>query len=75
MKGKNGNSIFLPAAGSYTGSYYDSQSGFGDYWTSSLNALNTSPATALYVSFSINSFHIGIISRSYGYTIRPVWEE
>ncbi len=75
VKAKNGNSIFLPAAGSYTGSYYDSQSGFGDYWTSSLNALNTSPATALYVSFSINSFHIGSISRSYGYTIRPVWEE
>ena len=73
VKAKNGNSIFLPAAGCYTGSYYDDKSSFGNYWTSSRNS--SSPEYALYASFSSGFFHIGSISRASGYSVRPVWEE
>ena len=67
---KNGNSIFLPAAGYRNGSSLYGAGGYGNYWSSSLDTV--SPGNAWYVHF-----HSGNVGRSYdyryyGFTVRPV---
>ena len=76
---KNGNSIFLPAAGYwFETNLYDVGSGgygwlYGRYWSSSLNADN--PLNAWYVYFdSVGVNRDGQIGRYYGRPIRPVSE-
>ena len=65
---KNGNSIFLPAAGHYSqGSYYSE--GQCSYWSSSLNI--SAPHNAYVVSESTNALSYGV-DRAYGLSIRPV---
>ena len=59
----NGNSIFLPAAGS------GANIRVGYYWSSSISSL-PGDASCLYISYS--SFECDGGSRSYGYSIRPV---
>ncbi|MBO5263024.1 MAG: hypothetical protein J6B18_02065, partial [Bacteroidaceae bacterium] len=69
VTGPNGNSIFLPAAGSRYGTEVDSQGSNGYYWSSSLH------------SYSYNAYLLCFLGRIYdwygdfrydGHTIRPV---
>ena len=64
---KNGNSIFLPAAGYYSGTYYSE--GQCLYWSSSLNI--SAPGNAYVVSESTNALSYGT-DRVYGLSVRPV---
>lgn len=66
----NGNSIFVPAAGScIDGSVYSvGSSGF--LWSSSLYERN--PRNGWYLSFSSSNVNVGIDSRSYGRSVRAV---
>ena len=70
--GKNGNFIFLPAAGCM---YYSSLGGAGSdvcYWSSSLNTVNN-PYGACYVDFNSSSGGIWIDGARYlGLSVRPV---
>ena len=73
VTGKNGNSIFLPAAGYRTGTqfmnvgthgYYWSSSVYPDYWFSVFDLQFDSSAAPTYKYHSL--------SREYGLTVRPV---
>ena len=67
---KNGNSIFLPAAGYRNdGSLYDAGS-YGDYWSSSLRAGNSSGAYD--VGFNSSYVYGDYSGRYYGQSVRPV---
>ena len=66
----NGNSIFLPAAGSRDGtSVYDAGS-IGFYWSSSLGS--GYPAVAYYLGFASDGVYWSIAARYTGYTVRAV---
>ena len=69
----NGNSIFLPAAGSRDfANLYDAGS-YGDYWSSSLNAVNPDHAWDLYFnSEKVSRFCYD--RRCFGFSVRPVTE-
>ena len=70
VKGPNGNSIFLPAAGSrYYGGLYRAGSN-GYYWSSSLNTSYSSNAYYLY--FGSSNVHWDGNNRYYGQSVRPV---
>lgn len=71
VTGQNGNSIFLPAAGSrYVSSLYDAGS-YGYYWSSSLYTYSSNDA--FYLSFlSSNAGSTSSSSRYYGRSVRPV---
>lgn len=72
VTGKNGNSIFLPAADfRYGGSLYDSGD-YGHYWSSSLNT--DYPAGAWIASFDSGNVGRYFNSRYYGLSVRPVCE-
>ena len=69
---KNGNSIFLPAAGRRD---YDGLIGAGNvghYWSSSLDADRSCNAYKLYFSSSIVDWRVN--NRYSGYSVRPVCE-
>ncbi len=72
VKGKNGNSIFLPAAGSRNDSSPDDAGSSGYYWSSSLD--DFCPSDAYYLNFSSDDYDW----YRYGYTrysgrsVRPV---
>lgn len=79
VKGPNGKSIFLPAAGWKTGANGNLQQDgrYGSYWTSSLNLRNTD--YGLNLQFSANLDHSDPNAnpmpgtyREFGLTIRPV---
>ena len=70
VNGYAGNSIFLPAAGTRTGTSLNNAGSSGYYWSSSLYTSRS----AYYVGF-----HSGFVGRSnyyryYGYSVRPVSE-
>ncbi len=70
VKGPNGNSIFLPAAG---GRGYGGSGGAGDrglYWSSSLNT--GSPDFAWYVNFDSANVDRYCYYRYFGRSVRPV---
>jgi hypothetical protein len=69
----NGNSIFLPAAGSRNGSGLSNAGSYGRYWSSSLAASDSGYAYDL----SFRSGYVGRIDygRSSGHTVRPVLRE
>ncbi len=68
--GRNGNSIFLPAAGyMYEGTLFYAGSG-GYYWSSSLDSV--SPGNAYGVRFYSGIVGWDYNGRSYGFTVRPV---
>lgn len=72
VTGPNGNSIFLPASGFWDDTGLVSVGGNGAYWSSSL--YTDYPFNAFAIPF--NSFAVyGSIgqTRSYGYSIRPVY--
>ena len=67
---KNGNSIFLPAAGYRSGSSLDYAGSSGNYWSSSLNTSYAS--SAYYLGFGSSRIDWYYRSRYYGYSVRPV---
>lgn len=69
---KNGNSIFLPAAGYRVGTSLYYAGSRGDYWSSSLNTGN--PYYAWGVSFYSEGVNRRYYIRYYGPSVRPVSE-
>ena len=67
----NGNSIFLPFAGSRTNSSLSGVDEIGEYWSSSLNADYSFSADYLFFKFGYVS-KSGDLSRSGGKSVRPV---
>ncbi len=69
--GKNGNSIFLPAAGSRDSGNSISDEGLvGNYWSSSLNP--DYPSSALHLFFTSSYRDSGGQGRDFGHSVRPV---
>lgn len=70
LTGSNGNSLFLPAAGSRQGSELNDAGEFGIYWSSTLRTV--CPCDALYFIFS--SAHQGLSTnvRFIGFPVRAV---
>ena len=70
----NGNSIYLPAAGSRYESLLDPAGSYGYYWSSSLYMVSL-PAEAHHLYFDyVNQCFVSSHERDYGLTIRPVKE-
>lgn len=74
VKGPNGNSIFLPAAGLRDGSSLSDEGEGGRYWSSSLNASQPEPAFAWGLYFHSSSVNVYSTHRYYGRCVRPVCE-
>ena len=66
----NGNSIFLPAAGSRYGADLSYAGSYGYYWSSSLN--ENFPPNTWYVYFYPDTVYRGSSTRSTGRSVRPV---
>ena len=72
VKGKNGSSIFLPAAGYRDGNKLSYAGAFGNYWSGSLNADDPIGAWNLYFgSWTVERLYG---NRYYGQSVRPVQE-
>ena len=70
FEGKNGNQMFIPAAGSYDGTHIH---GIGTYcylWTSRLSLEFTN--NAYHLNFNSDNINQYISNRYFGYNIRPV---
>lgn len=72
VKGLNGNSIFLPAAGSRIGSSLDYAGSFGNYWSSTPFGSNADYAYRF--GFGSGKRNMGSVYRYDGRCIRPVSE-
>ena len=70
VTGPNGNSIFLPAAGSIEGGTLNNVGKFGNYWSSKLDETRCSGACTM--SFSSGSIDWKSRERYIGCSIRPV---
>ena len=70
VTGTNGNSIFLPAAGYFTGSLLYYTGSYGRYWSSTPNESNTD--YAYYLLFRSSGWNVYDYSRYYGHSLRPV---
>ena len=68
--GKNGNFIFLPAAGYLRNSSLGDAGSIGYYWSSSLST--SSPNYAYRVDFNSSGVYRGYNVRYYGRSVRPV---
>ena len=66
----NGNSLFLPAAGSRWGGYLDDAGSGGYYWSSSLNTSN--PYDAWYFNFNSGNYSMYDNDRDNGRSVRAV---
>src|SRR5574344_1237078 len=73
VKGTNGNSIFLPAAGSREDSELLDAGSWGVYWSSSLYAARS--AHARYLVFDSGGHDWDYVDRRYGSTVRPVYAD
>lgn len=72
---KNGNSIFLPAAGHQLRSDYTADSSRNCcYWSSSLDKNNPWAAGCFYYSLGKVDREVGYSERMWGYSVRPVSE-
>ena len=71
FNGKNGNQLFIPAAGYYNGFFIYNEHDYGYLWSSSLYPDNPFQAYDLYVGGS-TSIYVNSSSRYAGYSIRPV---
>ena len=72
VTGKNGKSIFLPAAGWRNGTSPDSVGEYGNYWSSSSDEGDAYDAYDLYF---YSSYHdVAWSGRYYGFSVRPVVE-
>lgn len=72
VKGPNGNSIFLPAAGCRIGLSLDYAGSYGDYWSSTPRGSDSYNAYYLRFGSSIHIMYNGYCS--YGQSVRPVLE-
>ncbi len=70
VTGKNGNTIFLPAAGCRNIDYLVSAGNSGNYWSSSLSA--GYPGNAWYANFRSDSVLRYYYDRYFGLSVRPV---
>lgn len=70
VKGPNGNSIFLHAAGFRDGTSLRGGGHSGRYWSSALSA--SSPDSARILYFHSSKVYVGYYDRYYGYCVRPV---
>jgi hypothetical protein len=78
VKGPNGNSIFLPAAGRYNGKALIGDGTDGYYWSSELNI--DRPYNARSLDINPISGNLGVMPfmedhRSVGRPVRPVWSK
>ena len=73
VTGPNGNSIFLPAAGSRYGTELDFRGYYGHYWSGSLGESNQS--YAYYLSFVSGDRNVYDYYREDGRTVRPVCDK
>ncbi|MGN0036947.1 MAG: protein kinase [Bacteroidaceae bacterium] len=71
VTGKNGNSIFLPAAGSRYGTSRDYVGEYGHFWSSTPRESNSEDAYILYFD---SSSYVNWSYRFYGRSVRPVSE-
>ncbi len=67
--GPNGNSIFLPAAGSRSDSSLDKAGFLGCYWSSSLEP---DDGSSWFLLFASDDYNVGLTDRYYGFSVRPV---
>ena len=73
VTGPNGNSIFLPVTGYFTGTTFISGTcGYSYYWSSTPGS--GSPDYAYRLEFDSASHNVSIYNRNHGYTVRPVRE-
>lgn len=72
MFGYTDRSIFLPAAGYRSDTYYDAVGSYGKYWSSSLTEDEDAPHCACYLYFYSGYHHAINENRYYGYSVRPV---
>lgn len=70
VTGKNGNSIFLPAAGDRDGTGFSNGGSYGEYWSSSLHENGSYYAWS--VIFSSDGVGRGHDYRCCGFSVRPV---
>ena len=68
----NGNSIFVPAAGFYSGGSVNNVGYSGNLWSSSLNESN--PRSGRYLDFRSSGVYVFNVSRYHGFTVRAVKE-
>ena len=68
----NGNSIFLPAAGTHEGTGFYLAGSIGQYWSSSLNTYSPNEALGGPSFNSYQYFPVGGEERYYGLPVRPV---
>ena len=66
----NGNSVFLPAAGYRWVGGLSNDGSYGDYWSSSLNAV--SPSHAWFLYFFSGNYGMDDGNRTLGFSVRPV---
>ncbi len=71
VKGKSGNSLFLPAAGYRGGTNLTDAESFGYYWSSSLDTDDSGFGRGLVFNFGFVS-PVRWIYRPYGQSVRPV---
>lgn len=74
VKGTNGNSIFLPAAGAWEKTDLLNVGIYGAYWESSLDRNSSIGASHVYLDNNTNGDLTPFYGRFYGFTIRPVTE-
>ena len=72
VTGPNGNSIFLPAAGSRGEPWLSSAGGYGYYWSSA--PLEIDDRCAFDLGFSSSFYNVGWYGRDDGQSVRPVSE-
>ena len=70
VTGPNGNSIFLPAAGSRTSTAISEQGTYGIYWSSSI--YNSWNGGAYHIDFYDHKTEVYYRNRMLGHTVRPV---
>ena len=69
FSGPNGNSIFLPAAGSHSDSSLDKTGLSGFYWTSSFES---DDGAHWFLLFASDDYDVGLTNRYYGFSVRAV---
>ena len=72
VKGPNGNSIFLPAAGYRCGSSLDNAGSCGFYWSST--TYDDDGSSAYDLGFTSDIYGMNYDGRDYGQSVRPVLE-
>ena len=70
--GSNGNSIFIPASGRRSGSWFDRQGSVGYVWSSSLDT--SYPLSAWYLYFNSDNVDTNSLYRDHAFVVRGVMD-